>query len=262
MDLDKETLITILRDLSTTCTGLPEETLARYAEIQRAGRRPEEEMPEVGAHLQECPDCAAQYDELLALLQAEAGGEVPALSSSRPFDLSFLPADKPGVWTSVRQDLRRLVAEIPLLIRRPAATFGPLAGALAPRRFGLATGALRGPAELGAEVERLELPDQEANLLFVLIPGPVEEQGERLTVVVQVQALDSGHPLRHIWVNLHDDQDRLLHSQTTQADGRVTFRGPAGDYVLRCKHSGGTWEFPLCLRAGSEDALPRSDDDT
>ena len=113
MDPNKKTLITMLSDISTTCTGLQEETLARYAELQMAGRRPQEEMPQVGAHLQECPDCAAQYADLLALLQAEAKGEVPAVSSSRPFDLSFLPADKLWLWTSVHKDLRRLVAEIP-----------------------------------------------------------------------------------------------------------------------------------------------------
>ena len=94
--MDRKTLARMFSDLFTTCKVLSEEYIAQYAELERTGQKPDEQLPAVRAHLDECPDCAARYAELLALLRAEAKGEVPLSPRSHSFDLRFLHTSKPA----------------------------------------------------------------------------------------------------------------------------------------------------------------------
>jgi hypothetical protein len=94
--MDRETLTRMFNDIFTICTVLSEEDLAQYAEFEVTGQKPDEQLPAVRAHLDECPDCAGRHAELLALLQAEAEGKVPPLPHSHSFDLRFLHASKPA----------------------------------------------------------------------------------------------------------------------------------------------------------------------
>jgi hypothetical protein len=243
--MDREKLARMFGDIFTTRTHLSEEALARYAELEIAGQAPDEQLPAVGVHLSECPDCASRYAELLAMLQAEVSGEVPSVLPSRPFDLPFLSTPGLDLWVEVKDTFYRLAAEIPIVIQRAVAAFGPLPTALAPCRVTVAAGAARDVVEMTTEIESLRLPDESANLVFILTPGPVDADETGIALVLKVEDLQSGEPLGQVRVNLCDSQDRLLQSKTTTADGRVIFRGLAGDYVLRCKHAGRTWGFPL-----------------
>lgn len=245
--MDKETLVRMFSDIFMTCTTVSEEVLARYAEFEMAGQEPDKRLPEVGAHLDECSECAGRYAELLALLQAEVRGKVPSVSPSRPFDLQFLSAPGPDLWVEVKETFYRLVAEIPIVIQRAVAAFGSLPTALAPCRVTVAAGAARDVREMTAEIESLRIPDESANLVFTLTPGPVDADEKGITLVLKVENLQSGEPLGQVRVNLCDVQAQLLQSKTTTADGRVVFRRLVGDYVLRCKHAGRTWDFPVRL---------------
>ena len=249
--LNRETLARMFGDIFTTCTALSEEALARYVELEIAGQEPREHLPEVGAHLDECPDCAAKYAELLALLRAEARGEVPSSFSCRTFDLQFLSAPAQDLWMEVKDTFYRLAAEIPVVAQRAMGAFGPLPTPLIPCRVTVAAGVARDAAETTAEIESLRIPDESAGLVFTLTPGPVDADEMGITLVLTVGDLQSGEPLGGTRVNLCDSQGQLLQSKMTGSDGQVVFRGLVGDYVFRCKHAGQTWDFPVRLTSAA-----------
>jgi len=221
-------------------------------ELEIAGQEPHKQLPEVGAHLDECADCAARYTELLAALGAEVRGKVSSVSPSRPFDLQFLSTARPDLWVEVKETVHRLVTEIPIVIQQAVASFGPLPTALASCRVTVAPGAVREIVETTHKhkIESLQIPNESANLLFSLTPGPVGTDEKGVTLVLKVETLQSGEPLGQVRVSLYDSQERLLQSKTTTADGRVVFRGLVGDYALRCKHAGQTWDFSVSIGAG------------
>jgi len=183
------------------------------------------------------------------------------MSPSRPFDLQFLSAPGPDLWVEVKETFYRLAAEIPIVARRAMAAFGPLPTPLAPCRVTVAAGMARDVLETTAEIESLRIPDELANLAFTLTPGPVDADEKGVTLVLKVEHLQSGEPVGQVRVNLCDFQAQLLHSKTTTADGRVVFRGLVGDYVLRCKHAGRTWDFPVRLAPDTSVGGGIKDDD-
>jgi hypothetical protein len=245
--MDKETLARMFGDIFTTCTSLSEEVLARCAELEIAGQEPDKQLPEVSAHIDECSDCAGRYSELLTLLEAEVRGEVPSVLPTRPFDLQFLSVPGPDLWVEVKEAFYRLTTEIPIVIQRAAASFGPLPTPLARCRVTVAAGAARSVLEMTAEIESLQVPDESTGLLFTFTPGPVDADQKGVTLILKVEYLQSGDPLGQVRVSLCDAQAQLLQSKVTMADGRVVFRGLVGDYVLRCKHADRTWDFPVRL---------------
>jgi hypothetical protein len=250
-DVDKETLTRMFGDIYTTCAALPEEVLARYAELEIAGQEPDKQMPEAAAHLDECPDCAGKYAELLAVLQAKVRGEVSAMSASRTFDLQFLSMSGLDLWSEVKEMAYCLVADVPIVFQRAVAAFGRLPTALEPCRVTMAAGVARDAVETTREIESLQIPDESASVLFTLTPGPVDADEKGVTVVLRVQDLQSGEPLGQVRVNLCDARAQLLQSKTTTADGRAVFRGLVGDYILRCKYADRTWDFPISLAANT-----------
>ena len=245
--MDKEMLARMFGDIFKTCTALSEEVLAQYAELELAGQEPGKQLPELGAHLGECTECAARYAELLTALQVEARGEVSPMLSSRPFNVQFLSAPVHDLWVEVQEAFYRLVAEIPIVIQRAAAAFGPLPTPLVPCRVAVSAGVYREGVEMTVEIESLRIPDEPANLVFILTPGPVDTDQKGITLFLRVEDLRTGEPLGQVRVSLYDSQAQLLQSKVTAADGRVAFHGLAGDYVLRCRHAGRTWDFPVRL---------------
>jgi hypothetical protein len=51
--------------------------LPAYVEHELAGSAPEERFAGVGPHLNQCPDCAEEYQGLRAVLELEAQGRLP-----------------------------------------------------------------------------------------------------------------------------------------------------------------------------------------
>jgi hypothetical protein len=248
--MDRTRLVKMFESVYTACAVLSEETLARYAELEIAGQEPGKEWPEVSAHLDECSDCAGRYADLLALLQAEARDEVPHAFSSRPFDLGFLSTPRLDVWSEARKAFYYLVDRIPIVIKQARANFGPLPPALVPCYVTAAVGALRDSERTADKFESLRIPDESANVLFTLAPGPAlaDEAGETgVTLIFKVQDLQSGEPLRQVRVNLYDSKEQLLRSTTTTAEGQAVFSDLVGDYVLQCKYVERTWNLPVRL---------------
>ena len=248
--MDKARLVRMFRGIYADCTVLSEETLARYAELEIEGQEPGNELPEASAHLNECSDCAGRYADILTMLQAEARDQVPLAFPSRPFDLGFLSTPRLDLWGEVRKALYRLVDQIPIVIGQAKVTFGPLPPALVPCYVTVAARPLRDGERTADKFESLRIPDESANLVFILAPGPTvaDEAGERgVTLIFKVQDLQSSEPLRQVRVNLYDSKEQLLRSTTTTAEGQAVFSDLVGDYVLQCKHADRTWNLPVRL---------------
>ena len=64
--------------------------LPSYAAAMALGQAPETLYPDVSAHLQTCPTCSAELDELLELVIPVYRGQVAAAAGAPEFDLSFL----------------------------------------------------------------------------------------------------------------------------------------------------------------------------
>jgi hypothetical protein len=243
--MDKETLAKMFGDIFSTCTILSEEDLARYAELEIAGREPRKQLPKAAAHLDDCADCTARYTELLTVLEAETSGKVSLTSSDRPFNLQFLPKPVPGPWDQVEEKFYRLVAEIPIVIQRAKATFGSLPTILAPYQVAVAVGAEREVGEIPTEHKILRIPHEPTSLVLTITPGPAEADGKSFTLILKVEDLSTGEPLGKVRMSLYDSQAHLLKSKTTKADGQVVFQGLVGGNVFRCKRAGETMEFAV-----------------
>ena len=96
--------------------------LPSYAAAMALGQAPEALYPDVSAHLQTCPTCSAELDELLELVMPVYHGQVAAAAGAPEFDLSFL---RPSAASAIEphpswfiDSLRRLVVEFsePLLV--------------------------------------------------------------------------------------------------------------------------------------------------
>jgi hypothetical protein len=245
VDVEDNHMKKMYQDIYTTCTDLSDEDVMQYVELEIGGQSPREQLPEVGAHLDACADCAERYEDLLEMLRAEKRGEIPAAVPGRPFDLTFLSSSPPALWKRVTETLSRLDHEITLAIGETMAALDTLGQLLTPLKVSLASRAVRDVREPATEIEGLRIPDETAGLVFTLIPGPVEAGGTRFTLIVQVDDLTANTPAKQVRVNLHDPQGELLQSERTDAQGRVVFRGLAGSCIIRCRHAGQTWEFPI-----------------
>lgn len=248
--MEKARWVRLFRGIGADCTALSEETLAQYAELEIKGQEPGDELLEARAHLDECSDCAGRYADILAMLQAEARGQVPLAFPGRPFDLGFLATPRPGVWSEVRKALYRLADQIPIVVGQAKATFGPLPPALAPCYVTSTAGALRDGERTPDKFESMRIPDESANLVFTLAPGPTvaDQAGKRgATLVFKIQDLQSGEPLRQVRVNLYNSKEQLVRSTTTTAEGQAVFSDLVGNYVLQCKHADRTWNLSVRL---------------
>ena len=92
-----------------------QESLPSYAVAMALGQAPEIYFPDIAAHFQDCPDCRAELDALLALVLPAYRGQIAPADSYPLFDLTFLrmvPARAPAASASWFIDsLRRLVIQ-------------------------------------------------------------------------------------------------------------------------------------------------------
>jgi predicted anti-sigma-YlaC factor YlaD len=70
------------REAELDCTQL-QELLPAYVDFEVTGGKPPEGfLAEVRAHLAQCPDCAEEYQGLLAVARLEAQGRLPEIEAS------------------------------------------------------------------------------------------------------------------------------------------------------------------------------------
>jgi len=233
-------------------------TIPACVEAELDGRDVKRLYPELTEHLETCPDCAEEYEELRRLLHLERQDMLEEPPRPGRFDLSFLRElpPKPQLWQRTEGNVRRFAAEITAQLGAKFVTLPSLPEMLIPyRRPAPAPVALRVKAirEPGIEelAEVLELPDPEANIRIRLLMGPV--QAGRGTIMIQVEQLKPLRPLPRVRVTLRDQEMRLMESAPTAPDGTVTFRELAvGRYVIEVRHDGLRWELEFNLLKSRE----------
>lgn len=231
-------------------------SIPAYVEAKLDGRSVETLYPKLARHLETCPDCYEEYEDLLHILNLERQGKLEEPPRPGRFDFSFLKelSPQPSMWVTTEANARRLVAEIKAQFSATLVTLSSLPEALMPyRRLVPAPAVLRarGLREPSPEdlTEVLELPILEGNIRIKLLMGPVQEnQG---TVMVRVEELESLRPLSRVRVTLRDQEKHLLESSPTSPEGDVTFKTlNVGQYVIEVRHNGLQWELPLSFGEG------------
>lgn len=223
-----------------------QDVLYVYIGTELDGEDPAAIFPAARLHLGECDACQQEYEELKALLLMERRGEFAQPPVEPAFDFSFLEAAprRPSIWETVEsagQEITRLFTEVRVLISRERASFAQLPGSLSPAWA--AAPALREKAAR-PETQTLPLPAPEHDISLSLTVGPVS--GDETAFSVQVTQISSGQPLSRARVTVRDEQRRLLISELTHADGRVTFPHiGSGSYLVEVKHQSKVWELPM-----------------
>jgi hypothetical protein len=91
------------------------ESLPSFAVAMALGQAPELRFPDIAAHFQDCPDCRAELDALLALTIPAYRGQIAPAERYPIFDLTFLGMASPGAQEAKSSwfidDMRRLVVE-------------------------------------------------------------------------------------------------------------------------------------------------------
>jgi hypothetical protein len=235
------------------------------------------------AHLAGCPDCAAEYDALQAVLGELAAGTLPTPATAPTFDLSFLtldaasqatdpnpaqgsvpgttpaapPGHAPAFWQQVgRAHTWQLIAGIEVRLRAAGsavyAAFGALPGALTPAPLTAGSSVFR--TETPAwQPEVLVLPAPDAGISVHLAVGPVI--ADNAVVMVKLLAVPSAQPIANTHITLRNAQRQLLLGLVTKADGTAVFEQlPRGRYFVQVRHDKHLWEIPLVIVAASPPA--------
>lgn len=233
-----------------TCSAC-EAVLAEYVDAQIMGVEPPKGSGQVALHLQVCPHCARAYRELIALVTSAYTEKTPRPARRPEFDFSFLEREEVQPEKPFWDELRRLVAEVPILIGETVASFGQLPPPLAPRLVPAGAYRKREPIP-GAEkeeeevVELLEIPHRDDNLVIRLRLGPVFDG--KGTLVLEVGTLEPSQPIEQAKVTLRDEDGGLLEGTPTDEDGLAFFRElDLGKYIVQVEHAGQTWEFGVTL---------------
>jgi len=232
-----------------------QDVLYAYIGTELDGEDPTPIFPAVRPRLNECDVCRQEYEELKALLLMERRGEFAQPPVEPAFDFSFLEAAprRPSIWQTIEsagQQVTRLFTELRVLIGREQVSFAQLPGSLS-----LAWAAVPAFREKGArpETQTLPLPAPEHDISLSLTVGPVS--GDETAFSVQVTQTSSGQPLSRARVTVRDEQRRLLISDLTREDGRVTFPHiGSGSYLVEVKHQGRVWELPMTFTLEEESA--------
>lgn len=236
------------------------EALPYYVHFKVSGENAEAEYPRVKAHLDLCPRCSGEYEELYQMVSAAYADEVPVAPSYPVFDFSFLPqpVETPGLdWDQIWEDIMsagqqvaHLFTEIRVLIGREAAYFGRLPRPLTPKLVAVPV-AREKATEAEKPAQSLPLPSPEHDLSLSLTVGPVSE--DKAALGVRVTQISSGQPLKRARVTVRDEDRRVLISELTHEDGRVIFPHlGSGDYLVEVKHQGRVWELPMTFALEEE----------
>ncbi len=257
-------------------------TLPHYAHLKAMGADAKAEYPQVKAHLDRCPRCSSECEELDRMVSAAYADEVPLAPSYPIFDLSFLeikekrsdsssrPDDTPVLdWHKLWEDatsagvrVHRFITEITLSLAAPfdrlrAGPFAQLAPPLRPALVAIPVPARRKQdtvAEGAETIKVLDLKYPPANLLIRIGRGPVVTQ--RMVLVVDVLRTEPPEPIPAARIALYDEQHRLMEQIGTDAAGNVRFEDVrVGRYFIQVRHAEDTWEFPLLVGDPRDEAF-------
>lgn len=228
-------------------------SIPAYVEAELDGQNVKSLYPQLAKHLETCPDCYEEYEDLRHILDLERQGRLEEPPRPGQFDFSFLRElpPEPRLWTVTEANVRRLVTDVTAQLGTALVALASLPEALIPYHRRLAPAFVfkaRAVAEPELEdlVEVLDLPDREANVRIRLLMGPV--QAGRGTVKVQVEELEPLRHVAHARVTLRDYEMHLLESIPTTSEGTVTFKDlKVGKYVIQVQRNASRWEFGLTI---------------
>lgn len=239
--------------LSTSATGLPacrscQDVLHAYIDAELDGKDAIAVFPAVKLHLGQCPECEQEYTELKALLLMERQGAFAQPPIEPAFDFAYLETAprRRAIWESIElagQEITRLFAEVRVRVGRRWASFDPLPRPLAPQWVAVPITREKA-AEAKGQAQALPLPSPEHDVSLSLTVGPVS--GDEAALGVQITRISTGQPLSRARVTMRDEERRVLISELTHEDGRVTFPHiGSGTYLVEVKHQGHAWELPM-----------------
>lgn len=230
-----------------TCQAL----LPDYVRLELANQAADATYPAVAFHLATCPACEVAYwrefdvqGMAKSLSELQQIGQRAAVAQTMEQILKPSLAD---VWSPVVENLRRLIVEIPILVKETTAGFGQLPALLLPQLTLVPVfRSMSTEADREQEtVELLTIPNPEADLQIKVSTGTVTNH--RSTLIVQLETM-SQQPIAQVRTILRDRNGSLLEQRATDADGLVLFGElePA-KYTIQLKYARQTWEFSVVL---------------
>lgn len=247
MQAERKKLLAFIFDADVT--DLPagyEEMLASYIEAEWQGVDMAAKFPDVQALLQQYPAYRELYEEMKTVLRLERQGLLLEPSIEVEFDLPFALSD--SIWQVVerkRRQVTQLFTELRLVMKDGVALFDQLPNPLVMKWVSMPTASRDG--EPKKERPLLSLPSMEHDLslhLMVLPPTQKSEVGLR----IEVSQFSSKKPLPRARVTLRDADYRMLESDLTQEQGRVSFTNLRPNrYVIEVKYKGRVLQMPISV---------------
>jgi len=234
-----------------------QDVLYAYVDAELDGEDAAAIFPAVRPHLDQCRGCAQEYGGLKVLLLMERQRAFDQPPVEPTFDFSFLetPPRRRSIWEAVEsagRQVARLFTDVRVHVGREWASFDPLPRPLMPKLVAVPV-VREEVTEAKRQAQALPLPSPEHDLSLSLTVGPVS--GDEAALGVQVTRISSGRPLSRARVTVRDEQRRVLISELTHEDGRVTFpRIGSGSYLVEVKHQGRLWELPVTFELEEESA--------
>ncbi len=227
-----------------------EDMLDQYVDEELAGKDAAKLFPDVNTHLNECTSCQESYQELKALLLMQRQGTFVEPPVEANFDFSFIPAPQPtSIWQMVEKagrEVKQLFTELRVVVEKGEAFFDQL-----PNPLKAEWDVVLMPSRRTSEQKRvplLLLPSPEHDLalhLMVNPPGPKEKEP---VLIVDVKKHSSQQPVARARVTMRDKNHRMLESNVTREEGRVTFANVrSGTYLVEVKYKKQRWELSITV---------------
>ena len=247
MQADIKKLLAFIFDADVT--ELPagyDQMLAGYIEAELEGKEAAVEFPDVQALLQHYPAYREFYEQMKTLRTLDRQGLLPTPAIKVPFELPFALPN--SIWQVVERKRRQvtlLFTELRVVVKDGLAIFDQLPSPLVMEWVSMST------ASRASDQKKLRpllsLPSVEHNLslhLMVIPPTDKSEVGLR----VEVSQFSSQKPLARARVTLRDANYRMLESDLTHEEGRVSFTNlQPNHYVIEVKYKGRVLQMPIAV---------------
>ena len=202
-------------------------------------------FPHIKAHLDKCQPCQDSYENLKALLLMERYGALYLPPVEVHFDFSYLK----DIWTVVQntgKQVVKLFTELRILVKEGFVFFDQLPRPLVAKRQ-VALIASRKKYEQEGELV-LSLPSPENDLLIRLFVTSTASEETAAALMVEVIKGSSEKPVARARVTRRDTKGRMLESNMTRQEGRVSFAHvQAGRYVVEVKFKKQRWQIPITV---------------
>lgn len=238
-----------------------QDVLDAYIDSELDGKKMITRFVHIKAHLNDCSECQALYEDMKSLFLMEREGRLLELPIEPQFEFSHLkhntvPTTSEAdvtpkeLWKVVqrgRKQVMELFTELHVVLSQGKAFFSQLPNPLVVEWEMAALGSRAGTSE--PQMPALSLPSPEHDLSLRLIITPSESEEDEATLSVEVKQISSELLVNRARVTIRDAQYRMLESDFTGQEGRVDFTDvQLGSYVIEVKYQGKVRQLPVTLR--------------